>query len=90
MVGEILQYEVGTIIYTKDVFLYSDGGGSATLSGVFFAGVISTVIIVLLISSVIVLCLIMYKRRKARSANIQKLNQEMTFIKNGEMHINVY
>ena len=84
MVGENLQYEVGTIMYTDD-------SSTTALSAGAVAGVTITVIIVLLlIASVLVLVLIIYKRRNTMSANIQKLNQEMTFIKNGEMHINLF
>ena len=80
-------YKVGTIVYTDD-------SSTTALSAGAVAGVtITVIIVVLLIASVVVLVLIIYKRRNTMSANIQKLNQigqEMTFIKNGEMHVNLY
>ena len=82
-----MKYEAGTIMYIDSG---GDGSSATALSAGAVAGVTITVIIVLLlIASVIFLVLIIYKRRNTMSANIQKLNHEMTFIKNGEVHINL-
>ena len=82
-----MKYEAGTIVYIDSG---GDGSSTTALSAGAVAGVTITVIIVLLlIVSLIVLVLIIYKRRNTMSVNIQKLNHEMTFIKNGEMYINL-
>ena len=79
-----MKYEAGTIVYIDNG---GDGSSTTALSAGAVAGVTITVIIVLLlIASLIVLVLIIYKRRNTMSANIQKLNQEMTLIKNGEIY----
>ena len=79
-----MKYEAGTIVYIDSG---GDGSSTTALSAGAVAGVTITVIIVLLlIASLIVLVLIIYKRRNTMSANIQKLNQEMTLIKNGEIY----